>query len=492
MSVGAALAGAALVVSCTPSDAEMAGDPLGGGSGRPQAETQHTDPVRLETDRDRRSHRVVAAGGADAPYNYGPTVMQDGDTTRMWWCSQYGSARPAGDDILHAQSARLDGPFRAPGGGIPEAVLSGSPGSFDGKHTCDPSVIRVGGVYYLYYTGAAGSHDHGNAVGLATSTDGRTWKRVDEPIVRAAHDTTRDNTYGAGQPAAVHVDGWFYLMFTDTTGAAAGWNGAGQFVLRAQEPTFSGTVQALGPDGFADVDSPEAPREHSVVDAFSADLMWIDAMDAFAIAHQTDDGTTLTFWNRDFSARPYEPVVLSVPWEEGPGLVRTPEGHARISPEDPCGRVPLDVVQATRVGKAKAPTDLRRFGVDATGFDGCGTEDGALAALDGFTMPSPERTMDVVADGRVLRVERRSVAEALTSGMVDERPEALAGTAVAGRLPAGARAVESPEGRGFLVGRTIWPVADGAADAFELNGSEVEEITSDGWRSYALGSTLGS
>ncbi|WP_139320650.1 beta-xylosidase [Saccharomonospora sp. CUA-673] len=409
----------------------------------------------------------------------------------MWWCSQYGSAPPPGDDILYARAEGLHGPFRGPGGGKPEAVLSGSPGNFDGKHTCDPSVIRVGGVYHLYYTGAAGSHAHGNAIGLATSTDGRSWRKSDEPVVDAAHDIERDNTYGVGQPAAVHVDGWFYLMFTDTTGEAAGWNGAGQFVLRAQEPTFSGNVQALGPDGFADVDSPEAPRQKSVVDAFSADLMWIDAMDAFAIAHQTDDGTSFTFWNSDFTAQPYEPVVLPVPWREGPGFVRTGEGHARISAEDPCGRVPLDVMQATRIGKADAPTDLRHFGTDVTGFDGCTTENGALAALDGVMMPSPERTMDVVADGRILRVERRSVADAVTSGLIEGRPEGLADTEVAGRLPAGARAVESPEGRGFVVGRTIWPVADSARDAFDLNGSELEEISTDEWRSYALGSTLG-
>ncbi|MFD6796147.1 MULTISPECIES: family 43 glycosylhydrolase [Prauserella salsuginis group] len=484
----------ALVAACTPSDAQTrGGDRDSGASRTPRTPSMQQEQLALEVDRRRQSGGVVAHGGADAPYNYGPTVMRDGDTTRMWWCSQYGRARPPGDDLLHARSGGLDGPFRAPGGGIPEVVLSGAPGSFDGKHTCDPSVIRVNGMYYLYYTGAAGSHDHGNAIGLATSTDGRSWKRTGSPIVRAAHDTNRDNTYGAGQPAVVHVDGWFYLMFTDTTGDAAGWNGAGQFVLRAKEPTFSGNVEALGPDGFTGVDGTAAPRQRSVVDAFSADLTWIDAMDAFGIAHQTDRGTTVTFWNRDFSAQPYAPVVLPVPWKEGPGLVRSPQGHAPVSTESPCGRVPIDVVQATRTGRAGAPTGLRHFGADAYGFEGCRTVNGALAALDGFAVPSPERTMDVIADGRVLRVERRSVAEALSLRVLDDRLPVLDEADVAARLPAEARVVESPEGRGFLLGDTIWPVTGASAEnAFAANGSEPERISTEQWRTHALGPTLGS
>src|SRR5699024_12100015 len=102
-----------------------------------------------------------------------------------------------------------------------------NPGEFDAVHTCDPSVIEVGGTYYMYYTGAEGKSTHGNAIGLVTSDDGVHWtrERTDSAIVTPAHDEHRDNNYGAGQPAAVVLDGWFYLMFTDTTGADAGWNG---------------------------------------------------------------------------------------------------------------------------------------------------------------------------------------------------------------------------------------------------------------------------
>ena len=132
----------------------------------------------------------------------------------------------------------MDGPFAGPDGRGGTPVFSGSSAGFDAVHTCDPSVIKVGGTYYMYYTGAAGDHAHGNAIGLATSTDGRVWTRANggRPLVTAARNVKRDNTYGAGQPSAVYLAGYFYLMFTDTTGQATGHNGAGQFVLRSTGP----------------------------------------------------------------------------------------------------------------------------------------------------------------------------------------------------------------------------------------------------------------
>ncbi|MEU6642951.1 beta-xylosidase [Saccharomonospora sp. NPDC046836] len=493
VAVALAASSSLLVAACTVSSARPQADGMrpgtGGGGAKP---TETPEPVNLAVDRHRASKGVVAAGGADAVYNYGPTVMTDGGRTRMWWCSQYSSAPPPGDDILYAQADSPDGPFTGPGGGIPEAVLSGNPGAFDAVHTCDPSVIRVDGTYYLYYTGAAGSHEHGNAIGVVTSTDGRNWTRLDdEPIVRPAHDTRRDNTYGAGQPAAVYLDGWFYLMFTDTTGRAAGWNGAGQFLLRAKDPTFAAGVEALGAQGFVPVPHTATDRTRSLVDAFSADLMWVDALDAFAIAHQTSGGTTITFWNRDFTATPYEPVLIPDKWEEGPGLVRQPDGHAPISAGDPCGRVPVDVIHATVIGRANAPTALRHYGLDVHGLDGCADAGRALAVLDGFAMPSPVRTMDLVVGGAVVRVDRRSVATEIADVVLDERLAVLDRIPVTARLPSAAQAVEAPGlGAGFVIDGTLWPVVPPAA--IELNGSTAEPVSRQEWETYPAGPTLGA
>ncbi|MEU3269449.1 beta-xylosidase [Saccharomonospora sp. NPDC006951] len=488
LAMASALAAGACTAGSAHPQAQGAQPDIGAGG---EQEAPAPPPKPLSTDNQRASAGVVAKGGADAVYNYGPTVMMDGGRTRMWWCSQYGSAPPPGDDILYAEADTPDGPFAGPGGGIPKAVFSGNPGRFDAVHTCDPSVIRVDGTYYMYYTGAAGDHALGNAIGLATSTDGQNWTRPsEEPVIKPAHDEHRDNTYGAGQPAAVYLDGWFYVMFTDTTGRAAGWNGAGQFLLRAKDPTFSAGVESLSPTGFTRVADTETVRTNSLVDAFSADLMWVDALAAFAIAHQTEHGTTITFWNRDFTATPYEPVLIPDEWQEGPGLVRQPDGHAPISETEPCARVPLDVIHATVIGKAKAPTGLRHFGLDVYGVDACSDPEQALAVLDGFAMPSPVRTMDVVAGGKIVRVDRRSVAEELAVHVLDERLPVLDALPVTAHLEPGARAVAAPGlGTAFVLDDRLWPVT--STEAAARNDSEVEPVSRGDWEAYPAGPTLG-
>lgn len=478
------------VVGCTAAPVGVGVVTPGAGqvTERPAVQPRAAGPVALGTDRGRASRGVVAAGGRDAPYNYAPTLVRGGGAFRMWWCSQLGVAAPAGDDILLAETTDLGKPFRGPDGTGGQVVFSGSRTGFDGMHTCDPSVIEVGGVHYLYYTGAAGDHAHGNAIGLATSADGKRWERANggAPIVGTAHDVARDNTYGAGQPAAVYLDGRFHLMFTDTTGQGAGWNGAGQFVLRSPDPTFRTQVEVLGPEGFAPGGT-GGPRARSVVDAFSADLMWVGALGAFAIAHQTEGGTSLTFWDREFRVQPHPSVLVPGPWAEGPGLVRDPLGHSPRSEEDPCERVPIDLVRATRV--PAAPTDLVHFGLDLTGTGACADPARVLAALDGYAVPSPQRTVDVVSGGSLLRVERRSVAERIGLRVLDRPVPGLAGVPVSAHLPAGAPAVRNGPDHAFVLDGRLWTVGD--PGVVSANGSTAEAVEPDRWDRYPRGPHLG-
>jgi hypothetical protein len=493
----ARLLGAAVVVAltaaCAPSAAVPAADPAptsgpatSSAPSRPKA-APPAQPVVLATDRGRQSGGIVAHGGGDAPYNYAPSILLEGGKHRMWWCSQLGAAAPGGDDVLYAESASADGPFAAPDGNPSVPVLSGSTAGFDAMHTCDPSVIKVDGTYYLYYTGAErDNHANGSAIGVATSKDGLTWTRAGRAIVVPSQDVLRDNTYGAGQQSALWLDGWFYLMFTDTTGAAAGWNGAGQFVLRSKDPLFGSGVQALGPSGFQPVSDTKSKRTRSVVDAFSADWMYVAALRAFVIAHSTDLGTTLTFWNKDFTAQPHPQVHIPGPWREGPGLVRTARGHAPVSAEDPCGRVAVDVVRATVEGSANAPTDLAHFGLDLAGVPGCATKD-AASVLNGFAVPSPANTTDLVLDGEVVRVERRSVSGRLAVKVLDRRPAVVDDLPVVAEIPAGVKAVKGPDGRyGLLLADQLWVLGAGdvAAEVVALNSSELATVTKKVWDSY--------
>ncbi|MGP4019997.1 beta-xylosidase [Saccharopolyspora sp. 5N708] len=477
----AVLAAVASLAGCT--QVEGVPDP------QPQAEQRADvprEPIELAVGGERGSAGVVAAGGLPAPYNYGPTVLVEGGQYRAWWCSQLPGIGPPGDDILNAASSNLDAPFTHSGGAPAVPVFAGQPGGFDGMHTCDPSVLKVDGRYYLYYTGAAGDHAHGNAIGVASSADGFAWRREagGRPIVTASGEVNRENVYGAGQPSALFLDGWFYLMFTDTTASGAGWNGAGQFVLRARNAEFTDQVQILTDAGFAPAG---AKRSRSVVDAFSADWMWVPALDAFAIAHQTTAGTTITFWDRDFTRHPYEPVVVPGPWQEGPGLVRQPDGHAPASTSDPCGTVPVDLLRATAA--AAAPTDIRHFGIDVTGVNGCATPRQAAAVLAGFGVPSPARTVDVVHDGGLIRVERRSVAERLVTRVLDTRMSTLDKLPVTGTISAGAKALRSPQGLVGLLddkGR-LWTVTPEAADE---NSSPIVDVPQQEWDTHTQAGDL--
>ncbi|MBP2330171.1 hypothetical protein JOF56_010556 [Kibdelosporangium banguiense] len=472
------------VASCTEAQPQAEGTDsavIGGAPARPrQVQTDSPGPRALSTDSPRDDGGIIVAAGENAQYNYAPSAMVEGGRIRMWWCSQLVSAAPPGDDVLYAEAATPIGPYTTP-----RAVFGGAGAGFDGRHTCDPSVIQVNGTYYLYYTGAPNDHSVGNAIGLATSPDGLTWTRAKggEPVVSSSYEVGRSNTYGAGQPSALYLDGWFYLMFTDTNARGAHDNGAGQFVLRSPDPMFATRVETLTPKGFV----PGYGRDRSIVDAFSADWMWIDALDAFAIAHETAGGTTLTFWDRGFTSHPYQPVLVPGPWEEGPGLARRPDGHAPISEKDPCGRVSVNVFRATR--DRAQPTDLRRFGLDLKDIGGCETRVSALATLNGFAMPSPQRTLDMVMGSAVYRVDRRSVAEAFGAAVVERRPAVLDNVTPSAHVVPGAEAVRAADrGVGLLLGGKLYPI--GSAEVAGVNSSRVVDVLPATWDSYLRGPAL--
>src|SRR5580700_930488 len=156
-----------------------------------------------------------------ALYDYAPAVIRDGNLYRLYWCGGV-----AGDFILYAESSNPRGPWhssRAWQSNSYDVSLrpTGSPANFDGLHTCDPNVIKVGSNYFLYYTGASADGALG-AIGVAESSDGIHFTRLNGglPIVSPARSNpnyARNGlTYGAGQPAVLYRDGYFYLSFTDS------------------------------------------------------------------------------------------------------------------------------------------------------------------------------------------------------------------------------------------------------------------------------------
>jgi hypothetical protein len=251
---------------------------------------------------------------------------------------------------------------------------------------------------------------------------------------------------------------------------------------------FQHGVQALGPSGFTAVSSATDERTRSVADATTSDWMWVDALRSFAIASDGPAGTTVTFWDAGFTYHPYQPIVIGGPQREGPGLVRTADGHAPVAATDPCGRVPLDVVRAT--GGNEGPSGLEHFGIDIAGLHACVQRSTALTLLAGFAVPAPDRTVDIVVGDQLVEVERRSVALVLAAGLVDTAPAAIANLPVGAHLKPGAPAVTAP-GRPVglrLDDGKVWPV--GLPTVAQLNSSTVTTVTDQQWDAYPRGADL--
>jgi len=118
---------------------------------------------------------------------YSPSVMIDGSTFRMW----YGAMAADGHDRL-GYAFSSDGVNWTKYTGNPILNI-GSEGSWDDNHVNDPDVIKVGGTFYLYFTGQDGTYDQ---IGLATSTnpEGPFVKHPDNPILPRVPGTWEDMT----------------------------------------------------------------------------------------------------------------------------------------------------------------------------------------------------------------------------------------------------------------------------------------------------------
>ncbi len=73
-------------------------------------------------------------------------------------------------------------------------------------------VIRVNGTYYFYFS-CRSNNVHDLSIGLATSTDGITWKRHGNgPVLTVSQSWERNGVYF---PSVVHENGLFTMMYSD-------------------------------------------------------------------------------------------------------------------------------------------------------------------------------------------------------------------------------------------------------------------------------------
>ena len=277
-------------------------------------------------------------------YDYAPSVILDGNTYRMWWCGSIGG-KP-GDHILYAEATSLDGPWHShtsQASNTYDVVFNSTypTNGFDGQDTCDPSVLRVNGVYYLYYGGnaiAKGNQLITTKVGLATSPDGFTWTRSEaNPIVVSTKITT--GAYGAGQPSVIYKDNMFYMLYTDTTGI----NGSGIFLLRSADPAFVKDVEEFSMGAFIPQVTAKTAQYPFRTNAVDVDWTYSPALNFYMVAvNGIPNHTVLYLYDSNFKS------MSSLLWEygatmDGPGLVVGPE-RLTLSGAT-CNEFPLDIMR---------------------------------------------------------------------------------------------------------------------------------------------------
>ena len=147
--------------------------------------------------------RIVLEGRSDseiAPHRegnvYAPDGLVEGGVQRMW----YGGQGRDGHDRIHLAESR-DGKTWGRKG----VVLDNG----EANHVNDPSLVKVGGTYFLYYTRAvAGVVDE---IALANSKDGIAW----EPkgvVLKPGREGEWDSLL-VGRPSVLHENGTFKMWY---------------------------------------------------------------------------------------------------------------------------------------------------------------------------------------------------------------------------------------------------------------------------------------
>ncbi|MBN9384152.1 MAG: hypothetical protein J0H74_25600 [Chitinophagaceae bacterium] len=205
------------------------------------------------TSRPEAADTIVKVFGFDGQrrYAYCPSVIRDGDLRHLWFCGN----EPEGQFSDHIY-------YLAPGASAPKMVLApGAPGTWDGRHVCDPSVVagefKYAGETYQYAMLYLGNRTdrYFNEIGVAFahSLSADKWVKYPQQLVKKTWEGDNDLTlsndggkaklaWGVGQPSAVSLDGKGRLLLSYTIGDQDG----GRLVAREADLSDMGSP-TLGP-----------------------------------------------------------------------------------------------------------------------------------------------------------------------------------------------------------------------------------------------------
>lgn len=128
---------------------------------------------------------------------YAPSVVVDGPLWRMW----YGGQGKDGHDRIHyAESPDAGRSWRRRG-----VVVEND----SANHVNDPSVLRVDGKWFMFYTVA--EHGTEDAIALAVSSDGLNWQK--RGVVLAPGPKGTWDSRLVGRPSVLHENGRFRMWY---------------------------------------------------------------------------------------------------------------------------------------------------------------------------------------------------------------------------------------------------------------------------------------
>ncbi len=253
----------------------------------------------------------------------------------------YGAAVPeeqSTDNIYYIEADSIEGQWSKPvrimtdDGSRTGMTLIDSSGKLRGAsdpvgYGGDPSVIKVNGVYYMYFSGIEwnlddGKYTHWNKIYLATSTDGKRWTSKGAVVDTATGGTLG---YGSGAPSAVYRNGTFYLYYYSQS----------HDVNYPNEPV--GLVLKTSTDGINFGEAVSIDRKMS-----SMDVKYIPTLFKWVGTYYTEEGqygdckagVRLAFsedginWDFDYSDDSLIAQNSSAVINHNPGIIGTEKGYA--------------------------------------------------------------------------------------------------------------------------------------------------------------------
>ena len=256
-------------------------------------------------------------------YRYGPTMMNYSNGNMDVWFASDGSAGLW--DYFTYKSSNDGGKTW----GHDKIVMQPTPDTMDYPSVCDPSCIYFNGYYYLGYTSTVFSGGVGNNVFVGRSTNpdgpfekwnGDGWGGDPAPIIYYTDDM---DSFGAGEPSFVEVDGKLYIYYT--------WEVPGH------QYTYVATADATNPNWPKTIKYQGVAMERSTSPRIdSPDIKYVEDYGKFlaVTAHdRMNENSGILFWESNDGISFYTISLLKtniICHAHNPGMMGRPNGHINL------------------------------------------------------------------------------------------------------------------------------------------------------------------